>query len=153
MKVVLQRVSSANVQIDGEVVGQIKTGVLLLLGVAPSDNQAKADWLVEKILTLRIFPNPNLNNDDPAATTSMQLGLEETKGEALVVSQFTLFSDVAKGRRPSFSGAAVPAVANELYEYFTRQLASRVNVQTGRFGADMQVSSTNEGPITLILER
>ena len=153
MKVVLQRVSSANVQIDGEVVGQIKTGVLLLLGVAPGDNQAKADWLVEKILTLRIFPNPNLNNDDPAATTSMQLGLEETKGEALVVSQFTLFSDVAKGRRPSFSGAAVSAVANELYEYFTRQLASRVNVQTGRFGADMQVSSTNEGPITLILER
>ena len=153
MKVVLQRVSSANVQIDGEVVGQIKTGVLLLLGVAPGDNQAKADWLVEKILTLRIFPNPNLNKDDPAATTSMQLGLEETKGEALVVSQFTLFSDVAKGRRPSFFGAAVPAVANELYEYFTRQLASRVNVQTGRFGADMQVSSTNEGPITLILER
>ena len=153
MKVVLQRVSSANVQIDGEVVGQIKTGVLLLLGVAPGDNQAKADWLVEKILTLRIFPNPNLNKDDPAATTSMQLGLEETKGEALVVSQFTLFSDVAKGRRPSFSGAAAPAVANELYEYFTRQLASRVNVQTGRFGADMQVSSTNEGPITLILER
>ena len=153
MKVVLQRVSSANVQIDGEVVGQIKTGVLLLLGVAPGDNQAKADWLVEKILTLRIFPNPNLNKDDPAPTTSMQLGLEETKGEALVVSQFTLFSDVAKGRRPSFSGAAVPAVANELYEYFTRQLASRVNVQTGRFGADMQVSSTNEGPITLILER
>ena len=153
MKVVLQRVSSANVQIDGEVVGQIKTGVLLLLGVAPGDNQAKADWLVEKILTLRIFPNPNLNKDDPAATTSMQLGLEETKGEALVVSQFTLFSDVAKGRTPSFSGAAAPAVANELYEYFTRQLASRVNVQTGRFGADMQVSSTNEGPITLILER
>jgi D-tyrosyl-tRNA(Tyr) deacylase len=83
----------------------------------------------------------------------MQLGLEESNGDALVVSQFTLFADVAKGRRPSFSGAAEPVLANELYEYFVAQLASRVNVQTGRFGADMQVASTNDGPITLILER
>ena len=83
----------------------------------------------------------------------MQRGLEESCGEALVVSQFTLFADVAKGRRPSFSGAAEPVFATELYEYFVARLASRVNVQTGRFGADMQVSSTNEGPITLILER
>ncbi len=149
MKVVLQRVSSANVQIDGAVVGQIKTGVLLLLGVAPGDDEAKADWLVEKILALRIFADP----DDPAPTTSMQLGLEESKGEALVVSQFTLFADVAKGRRPSFSGAAEPVLANQLYEYFVRQLGLRVNVQTGRFAADMQVSSTNEGPVTLILQR
>ena len=153
MKVVLQRVSSAQVQIDGAVVGQIKTGVLLLLGVAPGDDEAKADWLVEKILALRIFPNPKPKKDDPTSSTSMQLGLEESKGDALVVSQFTLFADVAKGRRPSFSGAAEPVLANELYEYFVVQLASRVNVQTGRFGADMQVTSTNDGPITLILER
>ena len=153
MKVVLQRVSSAQVQIDGAVVGQIKTGVLLLVGVAPGDDEAKADWLVEKILALRIFPNPKPKKDDPTSSTSMQLGLEESKGDALVVSQFTLFADVAKGRRPSFSGAAEPVLASELYEYFVAQLASRVNVQTGRFGADMQVSSTNEGPITLILER
>ena len=106
MKVVLQRVSSAQVQIDGAVVGQIKTGVLLLLGVAPGDDEAKADWLVEKILALRIFPNPKPKKDDPTSSTSMQLGLEESKGDALVVSQFTLFADVAKGRRPSFSGAA-----------------------------------------------
>ena len=149
MKVVLQRVSSAIVQIDGAVVGQIGTGVLLLLGVAPDDDKAKADWLVEKILALRIFPNP----EDATSPTTMQRGLEESCGEALVVSQFTLFADVAKGRRPSFSGAAEPVFANELYEYFVARLASRVNVQTGRFGADMQVSSTNEGPITLILER
>ena len=149
MKVVLQRVSSAQVQIDGAVVGQIKTGVLLLLGVAPGDDEAKADWLVEKILALRIFPNP----EDTTSPTTMQRGLEESCGEALVVSQFTLFADVAKGRRPSFSGAAEPVFANELYEYFVARLASRVNVQTGRFGADMQVSSTNGGPITLILER
>ena len=153
MKVVLQRVSSAQVQIDGAVVGQIKTGVLLLLGVAPGDDEAKADWLVEKILALRIFPNPKPKKDDPTSSTSMQLGLEESKGDALVVSQFTLFADVGKGRRPSFSGAAEPVLANELYEYFVAQLASRVNVQTGRFGADMQVISTNDGPITLILER
>lgn len=153
MKVVLQRVSSAQVQIDGAVVGQIKTGVLLLLGVAPGDDKAKADWLVQKILALRIFPNPKPKKDDPTSSTSMQLGLEESKGDALVVSQFTLFSDVAKGRRPSFSGAAEPVLANELYEYFVAQLGSRVNVQTGRFGADMQVLSTNDGPITLILER
>ena len=152
MKVVLQRVSSAQVQIDGAVVGQIKTGVLLLLGVAPGDDEAKADWLVEKILALRIFPNPKPKKDDPTSSTSMQLGLEESKGDALVVSQFTLFADVAKGRRPSFSGAAEPVLASELYEYFVAQLASRVNVQTGRFGADMQVTSTNDGPITLILE-
>ena len=153
MKVVLQRVSSAQVQIDGAVVGQIKAGVLLLLGVAPGDDEAKADWLVEKILALRIFPNPKPKKDDPTSSTSMQLGLEESKGDALVVSQFTLFADVAKGRRPSFSGAAEPVLANELYEYFVAQLASSVNVQTGRFGADMQVASTNDGPITLILER
>ena len=153
MKVVLQRVSSAQVQIDGAVVGQIKTGVLLLLGVAPGDDEAKADWLVEKILALRIFPNPKPKKDDPTSSTSMQLGLEESKGDALVVSQFTLFADVAKGRRPSFLGAAEPVLASELYEYFVAQLASRVNVQTGRFGADMQVTSTNDGPITLILER
>jgi len=149
MKVVLQRVSSAQVQIDCAVVGQIRTGVLLLLGVAPDDDQAKADWLVEKILALRIFPNP----EDASLKSTMQLGLEESNGEALVVSQFTLFADVAKGRRPSFTGAAEPELAIQLYEYFVHKLSARVAVQTGRFGADMQVSSTNDGPITLILER
>jgi D-tyrosyl-tRNA(Tyr) deacylase len=169
MKVVLQRVSSAEVQIDGSVVGEIKTGVLLLLGVAPDDDRAKADWLVEKILALRIFPNPEDTISPTAISptaispttispttispTTMQRGLEECNGEALVVSQFTLFADVAKGRRPSFSGAAEPILANELYQYFVAKLAARVHVQTGRFGADMQVSSTNEGPMTLILER
>ena len=164
MKVVLQRVSSAEVQIDGSVVGEIKTGVLLLLGVAPDDDRAKADWLVEKILALRIFPNPEDTISPTAISpttispttispTTMQRGLEECNGEALVVSQFTLFADVAKGRRPSFSGAAEPILANELYQYFVAKLAARVHVQTGRFGADMRVSSTNEGPMTLILER
>jgi D-tyrosyl-tRNA(Tyr) deacylase len=154
MKVVLQRVSSAEVQIDGSVVGEIKTGVLLLLGVAPDDDRAKADWLVEKILALRIFPNPeDTISPTTISPTTMQRGLEECNGEALVVSQFTLFADVAKGRRPSFSGAAEPILANELYQYFVAKLAARVHVQTGRFGADMQVSSTNEGPMTLILER
>ena len=144
MKVVLQRVSCAQVCIDQAVVGQIGTGVLLLLGVAPEDDEAAADWLVEKVLALRIFPKP----DAESATTTMQLGLEDIAGQALVVSQFTLFADVAKGRRPSFSGAAAPEFANHLYEYFVRKLSARVSVQTGRFGADMQVTSTNDGPIT-----
>jgi D-tyrosyl-tRNA(Tyr) deacylase len=149
MKVVLQRVSSAKVEVEGALVGQISGGVLLLLGVAPDDDESKVDWLIKKILALRIFPDPKNKNSGSA----LQLCLEEVAGEALVVSQFTLFADLAKGRRPSFSGAAQPQVAEYLYDYFVRRLSSRVNVQRGKFGADMQVSSTNDGPMTLLLER
>lgn len=145
MKVVLQRVSEARVEVDGACVGAIERGVLLLLGVGPEDTEAHGAWLAGKIAGLRIFP------DDDG---KMNRSLAEVGGGALVVSQFTLFGDCSKGRRPSFVGAAPPAVAIPLYERFCAQLdAEGIPVQRGIFGADMKVSLLNDGPVTLILER
>lgn len=144
MKAVIQRVSSASVEVEGETVGAIKRGILVLLGVEKGDGEKDADWMAEKIVNLRIF-------EDEAG--KMNLSLRDTGGEILAVSQFTLAGNCEKGRRPSFDSAAPPAEANELYLYFvqkSRELG--VPVETGVFQADMQVSLVNNGPVTFILE-
>jgi D-tyrosyl-tRNA(Tyr) deacylase len=145
MRTVIQRVTSASVSIDGEVVGQIGKGVMLLLGITPEDTQQDADWLVGKISRLRIFDDAN---------GVMNLSLQDIGGEALVVSQFTLMASYRKGNRPSYIHAAPPAVAIPLYEYFVTQLQQTIGrpVPTGQFGADMQVSLTNDGPVTIVMD-
>ena len=145
MRTVIQRVTSASVSIGGEVVGEIGKGVMLLLGITPEDTQQDADWLVEKISKLRIFDDAN---------GVMNLSLLDTGGDALVVSQFTLMASYKKGNRPSYIHAAPPAVAIPLYEYFVAQLQQVLGrtVPTGRFGADMQVNLTNDGPVTIVMD-
>jgi D-tyrosyl-tRNA(Tyr) deacylase len=145
MRVVLQRVSKAAVRIDGRVVGSIGTGFCLLVGFTHSDTAAQAEWMAEKISGLRLFPD---------AEGKMNLGLAEVGGAVLVVSQFTLYGDAEKGRRPSFVDAAPPEVAVPLYEGFIAALRDRnLEVATGRFGAMMEVDLVNDGPVTLVLER
>lgn len=144
MRVVLQRVTQAQVVVADAIVGQIKQGLVVLLGIAPGDTAKDAEWLAEKILTLRLFA------DDAG---KMNLSLIDIQGELLVVSQFTLYGDCQKGRRPSFTGAAVPAVAEPLYESFLeacRMLG--IKTEAGIFGASMAVTLTNDGPVTLMLE-
>ncbi len=144
MRVVLQRVSEASVKVDGEVIGSIGRGIVVLLGIGPKDTEKQVDWLAEKIATLRIFP------DDAG---KMNLSLIDIAGELLIISQFTLYGDCQKGRRPSFIGAAPPAIAEPLYEAVLRSCRLLgINTESGRFGADMKVSLTNDGPVTLILE-
>ncbi|WP_430461591.1 D-aminoacyl-tRNA deacylase [Thalassolituus sp. LLYu03] len=139
----IQRVSQASVVVDGETTGAIEQGILLLLGVQKEDSREKADKLLGKILNYRIFP------DDEGR---MNRSLLDCGYSLLVVSQFTLAADTAKGTRPGFSTAASPALAEELYDYFTGQAARQVTVGTGRFGADMKVSLLNDGPVTFWLE-
>jgi D-tyrosyl-tRNA(Tyr) deacylase len=144
MRVVVQRVTSARVRVDQEVVGEIERGVLILLGVTHSDTKDDARWLAEKVVGLRIF------ND---AEVKMNLDLAAIDGGALVVSQFTLYGDCRKGRRPSFVEAAPPEVAIPLYEAFVNGLrALGIPTATGRFGAMMRVELVNDGPVTLILD-
>jgi D-aminoacyl-tRNA deacylase len=144
MRAVLQRVSRAQVAIAGEVIGGVGPGLLVLLGVAPSDSLAQAEWLADKVVGLRVF-------GDEAG--KMNRSVAEVGGGVLVVSQFTLFGDCRKGRRPSFLGAAGPEIAVPLYEAFVQAVrALGVPVQTGRFGADMQVELVNDGPVTLVLD-
>lgn len=144
MRVVLQRVVRARVLVDQEVVGQIGQGLLVLLGVTLTDGVEQARWLADKVVDLRIF------ND---AAGKMNLGLEEVGGEVLVVSQFTLYGDCRKGRRPSFVEAAGPETAVPLYEAFIEALRARgIKTAVGRFGAMMQVELINDGPVTLILD-
>ena len=145
MKAVIQRVRSASVTVDSEVVGSIGQGILVLLGVEKGDGEAQADWLLEKIVALRIF-------SDEAG--KMNLSLTDIGGELLVVSQFTLAGNCAKGRRPSFDTAAPPDMGLRLYDYFVeRAIAKELPVATGMFQADMQVSLVNDGPVTFILEK
>ena len=140
----MQRVSRCRVQVDGEVVGQIGRGLLVLLGVGKADNESAVDYLVEKILGLRIF------EDDQE---KMNLSIQDKSGEMLVVSQFTLFGDVRRGRRPSFDGAARPEEANHLYEYFvTKVREAGIRCETGRFRAMMDVELVNQGPVTILLD-
>jgi len=147
VRVVLQRVREASVTVQQEVVAGIGSGVLLLLGIARSDGEAEALWLAEKVAGLRIF-------DDPSSTKGGgSLSLAEVGGEALVISQFTLLAKTERGRRPSYSDAAPGVDAEPLYRCFVRALASHVSVKTGVFGADMQVSLINDGPLTLVLSR
>ena len=145
MRIVIQRVSSANVSIDGAIVGQIGKGVMILLGITPEDTTADADWLVGKVSRLRIFDDAN---------GVMNLSLQDIGGEALVVSQFTLMASYRKGNRPSYIHAAPPSVAIPLYEYFVKELQAVIGrpVPTGQFGADMQVSLTNDGPVTIVMD-
>ena len=144
MRAVLTRVNSASVAIDGEVVGKIGKGFLILLGVGPEDTEKECRYLAEKILGLRVFEDEN---------GKMNLGLDSVNGEILVVSQFTLYGNVRKGRRPSFAEAAGPELGNQLYEKFL-SICEELGYppQHGRFGADMQVESVNDGPVTLILD-
>ena len=144
MRAVLTRVKSASVTIDGEVVGKIGKGFLILLGVGPEDTREHCRYLAQKALGLRIFEDEN---------GKMNLGLDQIGGEVLVVSQFTLYGNCRKGRRPSFTDAAPPELGNELYEAFLRECeALGYPPQHGRFGADMQVESINDGPVTLWLD-
>lgn len=145
MRTVIQRTSTANVAIEGEIVGQIGKGLAILLGITPEDTAADADWLVNKICRLRIFDDEN---------GVMNLSITDIGGEALVVSQFTLMASYRKGNRPSYIRAASPAVAIPLYEYFVEKLQENLGrtVATGRFGADMQVSLTNDGPVTINMD-
>jgi D-aminoacyl-tRNA deacylase len=145
MRVVLQRVTRASVSIDGRVAGAIGRGFCLLVGLTHGDTDATVDWMAEKVAGLRLFPD---------AEGKMNLGLDEVGGGVLVISQFTLYGDSAKGRRPSFIDAARPETAIPLYERFVGALRARgLEVATGEFGADMQVEIHNDGPVTLILER
>lgn len=141
----MQRVSSASVTIDGRVAGAIDAGLLLLVGFRTDDVEASLDWMAEKVCGLRIFP------DDEG---KMNRSVEDIGGGLLVVSQFTLYGDVAKGKRPSFIEAARPEVAIPLYEKFIALLRQRiVRVETGEFGADMKVALVNDGPVTIWLEK
>jgi D-aminoacyl-tRNA deacylase len=145
MRVVLQRVGQASVTIDGRVVGEIGRGFCLLVGFTHGDTPAQVDWMADKVAGLRLFTD---------AAGKMNLGLDEVGGALLVVSQFTLYGDTAKGRRPSFIDAARPEEAIPLYQRFLEQLRGRgITVAAGEFGADMQVAIHNDGPVTLILDR
>ena len=144
MRAVLTRVKSASVTIDGEVVGQIGRGFLILLGVGPEDTEETCKILADKALGLRIFEDEN---------EKMNLGLDQVGGQVLVVSQFTLYGNCRKGRRPSFAGAAEPVLGERLYEHFLKLCAEMgYPPQHGRFGADMQVASVNDGPVTILLD-
>lgn len=146
MRVVLQRASSGSVTIGGEVVGKIGSGLVLLVGFTQGDDDSALEWMADKVIGLRIFNDEN---------GKMNRSLEEVSGDLLVVSQFTLYGDTRKGRRPSFVKAAGPEQAVPLYERFLDLLRMRVpgRVQSGEFGAMMEVSLVNDGPVTLVLER
>lgn len=145
MKALLQRVSSANVTVDGRVVGQIEKGFVILLGITHSDTISEAEWLANKVAGIRLF-------EDDAG--KMNLALADVDGSLLVVSQFTLYGDARKGRRPSFVAAARPEQAESLFERFVSQLRQHgLQVATGVFGAAMHVEIHNDGPVTLMIER
>ena len=145
MRIVLQRVKSASVSIEGTVVGEIEQGFLLLVGVGPDVTRDDASYLARKIAGMRIFSDEN---------GKMNLSIDQVGGKILSVSQFTLFADTKKGNRPSFTGAASPEAANKLYEEFNEILRTEYGliVETGEFAADMQVSLVNDGPVTILLD-
>jgi len=145
MRVVIQRVSDARVSVEGRCCGSIGKGLLIFLGIAREDEAADVDWLVSRIVKLRVFES------EPGR---MDLALPAVGGEALVISQFTLFGSLKKGNRPSFNRAAPPGVAVPLYEHFVEQLSAALGreVPTGQFGADMQIEAHNDGPVTLIVD-
>ena len=144
MRAVVQRVSSSKVTVDDRITGEISKGLLVLLGVTHEDTSKDVDYMIDKILNLRIFEDEN---------EKMNLSLKDVSGELLVVSQFTLYGDCRKGKRPSFSNAARPDLATTLYEEFIKKAESQeVVVGTGEFGAHMMVDLTNDGPVTILLE-
>jgi len=144
MKIVIQRVKQSKVKVNSEVIGKIDKGLLILIGAEKGDNKSDVDYLVSKVLNLRIFEDDN---------SKMNLSVIDIKGQILAVSQFTLLGDCRKGRRPSFDKAAKGEEALHLYNYFVSELKkSDLKIQTGKFGAHMQVELTNDGPVTLILD-
>jgi D-aminoacyl-tRNA deacylase len=144
MKIVLQRAKNAAVSVDSEVKGQIDRGLMLLVGVTHDDTEKDADYLAEKIINLRIFEDEN---------GKMNLSLKDTEGSILSISQFTLYGDTKKGRRPNFMEASKPDHAKQIYDYFNEKIKTLgVHVQTGVFGAMMDVEFTNDGPVTLIMD-
>ena len=143
MKVVIQRVKSASVSIDGEVKGKINQGFLLLVGIEDKDSEFDLDYAVRKLVQMRIFSDEG---------GKMNLSIQEIQGEILSISQFTLYAEIKKGNRPSFSSAGKPDFAKAMYESFNEKLAQFVPVETGVFAADMQVSLVNDGPVTIILD-
>ena len=144
MKIVLQRVSEANVKVDNQIVGAIEKGLMLLIGVDETDESSDADWLVKKIIDVRVF------SDDDG---KMNHSVKDIDGEILCISQFTLISDYKKGNRPSYIKAAKPDKAIPLFEYFKDELKkSGLKIESGIFGADMKVSLLNDGPVTLVLD-
>ena len=145
MKIIIQRVSTAKVEIKTKIVGQINKGLLILLGIAQNDSQYEIDWLVNKIINLRIFSDDN---------GKMNLSLKDINGDVLLISQFTLFASTKKGNRPSFIKSAKPDIAIPLYKLFINQLSEKLGkeTETGEFGANMQVSLTNDGPVTITID-
>ena len=146
MKIVVQRVKNAKVEVDKKIVGKIEKGFLVLLGVTHNDTKEIADYLVKKLCNLRVFEDEN---------EKMNLSLKDVEGELLIVSQFTLYADCSKGNRPSFISAAKPEKAEELYNYFCEKCNKDygIKVEKGIFGADMKVSLLNDGPVTIIIEK
>lgn len=145
MRLVVQRVKESNVKVDGKIVGQINKGFLVLLGIKTTDTKKDVDYLVRKLINLRIFSDEN---------DKMNLSLKDVNGELLIISQFTLYGDCKKsGNRPSFTDSAKPDIAIPLYEYFIEECKKQIpTVQTGIFGAKMEVSLINDGPVTIILD-
>jgi len=144
MRLVVQRVKNATVQVDNQTVGAINKGLLVFLGVGKLDNQEDLDWLVKKLLSMRIFADEN---------GKMNKSVLETNGSVLLVSQFTLHASTKKGNRPSFLAAADPALAKDYYQKFGELIkASKIHLQTGLFGADMQIELVNDGPVTMCLD-
>jgi len=146
MKLLIQRVNKANVKVDNKLVGKIDKGFLVFLGITHTDTEETADYLVNKLVNLRIFEDEN---------GKMNLSLKDVNGELLIISQFTLYANTKKsGNRPSFTDAAKPEEANKLYEYFVDKCKdNEIYTETGEFGADMKVELINDGPVTIMLER
>ena len=144
MRLVIQRTTGAKVTVDGETIGKIGKGYMVLLGVGPDDTKENADFLIKKMLNLRIFEDEQ---------GKMNLSIIDVSGEILVISQFTLYADCRKGNRPSFTGAAKPDLACELYKYFiTKCKELGIKTEHGKFGASMKVDFVNDGPVTILLE-
>ena len=146
MKLVVQRVAFSNVKVDEKIVGKIDKGFMVLLGVTHTDTKENADFLAKKLCNLRVFEDEN---------EKMNLSIKDINGKLLIVSQFTLYADTSSGNRPSFINAAKPDIANELYEYFCKVCKEEYNVEVekGVFGASMEVTLLNDGPVTIILEK
>lgn len=144
MKIVIQRVSEASVKVDGKIVGEIGKGLMLLVGVDENDEKTDADWLVQKVLNLRIFGDEE---------DKLNLSVKDISGEILCISQFTLIADYKKGNRPSFIKAAKPDKAIPLFDYFKEEITkSGLKTESGIFGADMKVSLINDGPVTIVMD-
>jgi len=145
MKLVVQRVSNASVEVDNEIVGKIQKGFMVLCGVTHQDTEKEAEYLAKKLCNLRVFEDEN---------EKMNLSIKDIKGELLIISQFTLYADCSGGNRPSFINAAKPEYANKLYEYFlTKCEEEGIHTEKGIFGAHMKVSLVNDGPVTIVLEK